>query len=126
MPLSNGHGQRLAGATLLVFANKQDLQGSMTSPEIRDVSHHSVLIVDQERFTDCSSQILDLPSIRSHTWKIIPCSAVTGANLVEGLDWIVSDVAKRLYYSTTVSVSHEAPRVAEPGPSLSVMTVSTG
>jgi hypothetical protein len=32
----------------------------------------------------------------------MPCSAVTGANLVEGLDWTVSDVAGRLYYSTTI------------------------
>lgn len=30
--------QRLAGASLLVFANKRDLQGSMTDVEIRDVS----------------------------------------------------------------------------------------
>lgn len=30
--------KRLAGATLLVFANKQDLGGSMTLEEIRDVS----------------------------------------------------------------------------------------
>lgn len=29
--------QRLAGASLLVFANKQDIQGSMTDSEIRDV-----------------------------------------------------------------------------------------
>lgn len=29
--------QRLAGASLLVFANKQDIQGSMTDNEIRDV-----------------------------------------------------------------------------------------
>ena len=41
--LSRSHGRtdiakRLAGATLLVFANKQDLDGSMTLEEIRDVS----------------------------------------------------------------------------------------
>lgn len=29
--------QRLAGASLLVFANKEDLPGSMTDAEIRDV-----------------------------------------------------------------------------------------
>jgi ADP-ribosylation factor-like protein 2 len=29
--------QRLAGASLLVFANKQDIQGSMIDSEIRDV-----------------------------------------------------------------------------------------
>lgn len=30
--------QRLAGATLLVFANKQDLPGALSSEEIRQVS----------------------------------------------------------------------------------------
>ncbi|XP_015766216.1 PREDICTED: ADP-ribosylation factor-like protein 2 [Acropora digitifera] len=30
--------ERLAGATLLVFANKQDLPGSLSGEEIRDVS----------------------------------------------------------------------------------------
>ena len=30
--------QRLAGATLLVFANKQDLPGALTSQEIRQAS----------------------------------------------------------------------------------------
>lgn len=29
--------QRLAGASLLVFANKQDIRGSMSDMEIRDV-----------------------------------------------------------------------------------------
>ena len=32
--------QRLAGATLLVFANKQDLPGALSSDEIRQVSVH--------------------------------------------------------------------------------------
>ncbi|OBZ71978.1 ADP-ribosylation factor-like protein 2 [Grifola frondosa] len=71
---------RLAGASLLIFANKQDIMGSMTSAEIRDA--------------------LDLVSIKSHHWKILPCSAITGQNLVVGLDWVVGDVAGRLYYST--------------------------
>ncbi len=31
--------QRLAGATLIVFANKQDLPGSLSAEEIKDVSH---------------------------------------------------------------------------------------
>ncbi|KAG1715672.1 hypothetical protein ID866_1476 [Astraeus odoratus] len=71
---------RLTGASLLVFANKQDIQGSMTDTEIRD--------------------LLDLPGIKSHHWKIWPCSAVTGRNLIDGLDWVVGDVARRLYYSS--------------------------
>ncbi|GAW06960.1 GTP-binding protein [Lentinula edodes] len=67
---------RLAGASLLVFANKWDLQGSMNDSQIRDA--------------------LDLSSIKSHHWKILSCSAVTGENLVDGLNWVVDDVAKRL------------------------------
>ncbi|KAI0069242.1 ARF/SAR [Artomyces pyxidatus] len=74
---------RLAGASLLVFANKQDILGSMTDSEIE--------------------QALDLPSIKSHEWTIISCSAVTGKNLIEGLDWVVNSVASRLYYSTITS-----------------------
>jgi len=71
---------RLAGASLLVFANKQDIQGSMTDREIE--------------------QVLGLPGIKSHQWSIVSCSAVTGHNLLEGLNWVVGEVASRLYYST--------------------------
>jgi len=71
--------ERLAGATLLVFANKQDLAGSMTLEEIRDA--------------------LDLRSIVSHRWVVYPCSAYTGAGLKDGLDWLVKEVAGRLYWS---------------------------
>ncbi|KXN84213.1 ADP-ribosylation factor-like protein 2 [Leucoagaricus sp. SymC.cos] len=80
---------RLAGASLLVFANKQDLQGSVTDAEIR--------------------QALDLDSIRSHNWKILSCSAVTGENLISGLDWVVNDVAGRLYYSSISTHHHDQP-----------------
>jgi len=72
---------RLVGASLLVFANKQDIAGSLTDTEIRDA--------------------LDLSNIRSHNWTIWPCSAVTGDNLITGLDWAVDDVARRIYYSST-------------------------
>ncbi|KAG9055361.1 hypothetical protein FS842_002426 [Serendipita sp. 407] len=72
--------ERLVGASLLVFANKHDIQGSLTESDIREA--------------------LDLPSIKTHHWKIISCSAITGENLVTGLDWVVNDVAGRLYYST--------------------------
>ena len=45
-------------------------------------------------------KVLDLPGIKSHRWSIVPCSAVTGHNLLEGLNWVVGEVASRLYYST--------------------------
>ncbi|KAK8850709.1 hypothetical protein IAR55_004629 [Kwoniella newhampshirensis] len=71
--------ERLAGATLLVFANKQDLDGSMTLEEIRDTLH--------------------LPSIISHRWIVHPCSAFTGTGLEDGMNWLVKEVAGRLYWS---------------------------
>ncbi|KAI0260502.1 GTP-binding protein [Gloeopeniophorella convolvens] len=88
---------RLAGASLLVFANKQDIQGSMTDREIE--------------------QALDLPGIKSHQWNIVSCSAVTGYNLLDGLNWVVGEVASRLYYSTladartAVSLPEKLPSV---------------
>ncbi|KZO94929.1 ARF/SAR superfamily [Calocera viscosa TUFC12733] len=72
---------RLAGASLLIFANKQDIKGALSVKEIHDA--------------------LALGSIKSHRYRILPCSAVTGENLVEGFDWIVDDIASRLYYSST-------------------------
>jgi len=69
---------RLSGASLLVYANKQDLDGAMSVSEIREA--------------------LDLNALTTHHWKILPCSAVLGTNLVEGLDWVVNEVAGRLYY----------------------------
>ncbi|KAJ9578781.1 hypothetical protein L9F63_004989 [Diploptera punctata] len=69
--------ERLAGATLLVFSNKQDLPGALTAEEIRDV--------------------LELESIKTHHWKIVWCSAVTGQNLLEGINWLIDDIAARIF-----------------------------
>lgn len=69
--------ERLTGATLLVFANKQDLPGSLSKEEIQ--------------------KALNLDDIKSHHWCIISCSAVTGHNLLEGVDWLLDDIAARIY-----------------------------
>lgn len=69
--------ERLAGATLLIFANKQDLQGAVTSEAIRD--------------------LLELDKIGTHHWQIVSCSAMTGHHLLEGIDWIVDDIAARIF-----------------------------
>ena len=47
---------------MLIFANKQDLKGSMSSAEI--------------------SQELNLASIKDHGWHIQGCCALTGEGLV--------------------------------------------
>ncbi|CAK7566460.1 MAG: ADP-ribosylation factor-like protein 2 [Sporothrix epigloea] len=69
--------ERLAGASLLVFANKTDVQGSMNDDE--------------------TLEALKLEEIRTHRWHILRCSAVTGQNLKEGLAWVVADAKERLF-----------------------------
>ncbi|CAB4026519.1 ADP-ribosylation factor 2, partial [Paramuricea clavata] len=69
--------ERLTGATLLVFANKQDLPGALKAEEIREA--------------------LELDSIKSHHWQIQWCSAVTGENLLHGIDWLIDDIASRVF-----------------------------
>jgi len=69
--------ERLLGATLLVFANKQDLQGALTVEEIKST--------------------LQLDDIKSHHWQIISCSAVTGENLLDGMDWLLQDISARIF-----------------------------
>lgn len=69
--------ERLEGASLLVFANKQDLPGALSAEEIVEV--------------------LELHNIKTHHWKIFNCSAVTAENLLEGVNWIVQDIAARIF-----------------------------
>lgn len=69
--------ERLLGASLLVFANKRDVDGCMTLEEIREG--------------------LRLDSIGSHKWTILSCSAMTGENLFKGLDWVIADAKERLF-----------------------------
>ncbi|XP_065212651.1 ADP-ribosylation factor-like protein 2 [Planococcus citri] len=69
--------EQLAGATLLVFANKQDLPGALSPEEIK--------------------QVLDLDNIKTHHWRIIKCSAITGENLLTGIDWLIKDIGARIF-----------------------------
>ena len=62
----------LKDCSVLVFANKQDLDDAMSPAEI--------------------SAELDLVSIQDHSWHIQGCCALTGEGLFEGLDWIVEQV----------------------------------
>ncbi len=57
-------------------------------------------------------QALSLQSIVSHRWVIHPCSAYTGTGLDAGLDWLVKEVAGRLYWSG-LNVPDTAERVPE-------------
>ncbi|KAF2717285.1 ARF/SAR superfamily [Polychaeton citri CBS 116435] len=69
--------ERLMGASLLVFKNKSDVADAMNEEEIR--------------------KGLQLDSIHTHKWTIMACSAMTGLNLREGLQWVVQDAKDRLF-----------------------------
>lgn len=64
----------LREATLLVFANKQDLPRAMTPAEITDK--------------------LGLHSLRGREWFIQATCATTGDGLYEGLDWLSATLSK--------------------------------
>ena len=43
------------------------------------------------------SQVLELDKIVTHHWMILGCSAVSGMNLLEGIDWTIDDIASRIF-----------------------------
>ena len=69
--------EKLVGATLLIFCNKQDIEGALTGNEIK--------------------KFLELENMETRHWGIIPCSAKSGEGLLEGIDWLVYDIASRIF-----------------------------
>lgn len=67
--------ENLAKAPILVWANKQDVKGSMSASEISDA--------------------LNLSAFRERTWQIFGCSALTGKGLTPGLDWLATTLANK-------------------------------
>jgi hypothetical protein len=51
------------------------------------------------RSTACSRdvQALKLDALVGRQWSIVACSAVDGIGLLEGFQWLVKDVASRIY-----------------------------
>lgn len=72
--------EKLMGATLLILANKQDLQGALTAEEIALVLELNTNKIFKNR---------------SH--KIIGCSALSGNGLVDGVNWVVDDIASHIF-----------------------------
>lgn len=60
----------------------------------------SYVLLDPAAFTVAVLlQALALDEIKSHHWCIIGCSAVTGDNLLAGVDWLLDDIAARIFTS---------------------------
>jgi ADP-ribosylation factor-like protein 2 len=69
--------ERLAGASLLVFANKQDVVGALSPGQVADA--------------------MRLQYITNRHWDIVACSARKGDGVSTGFDWIVNDIGGRVY-----------------------------
>ena len=86
--------KRLMGSSLLVWANKTDVDGCMSDDEIRQVCHPRH---PPKPCHSCVLKGLKLDAIQTHKWVIFRCSALTNQNLKEGLDWIVQDARDRYF-----------------------------
>lgn len=67
--------ESLTKACVLIFANKQDLQGAMKVPEL--------------------SEALDLVSLTTHNWHVQASCAITGEGLLDGLNWIAEELRRK-------------------------------
>jgi len=65
----------LKKAILVVFANKQDMEGAMSASEV--------------------SNALGLAALKSRTWSIFKTSATKGEGLDEAMEWLVDSLKSR-------------------------------
>ncbi|XP_071955530.1 ADP-ribosylation factor-like protein 1 [Antedon mediterranea] len=64
--------EELSKSLLLVFANKQDMEGCMTPSEV--------------------ASSLGLPALRTRKWQIFKTSAIKGEGLDEAMEWLVQEL----------------------------------
>ena len=100
--------ERLAGASLLVLANKSDLEGSLGPQAIAralelgsndqddGTAHESAAA---ETTNSSQQQQQQHPNHSSRHWTIRASSAVTGEGLAESIDWLVRDITDRIYFA---------------------------
>jgi hypothetical protein len=70
----------------------------MSEEEIREVSKTPQSALRHKIGIDeTKTQALELDDIKTHRWKIIASSAVTGVGLKEGIDWVVRDAKERMF-----------------------------
>jgi len=66
--------EKLSGAPILVFANKQDLLGSASSAQV--------------------AEGMALHTIKDREWQIQACSATSGEGVRDGMEWVVNNLRK--------------------------------
>jgi ADP-ribosylation factor-like protein 2 len=107
--------ERLAGASLLVLANKSDLEGSLGPEAIAKAlelnetkdgggsgnnNNHDNNNNNHDNDNDNDSGRLgEKPNHSSRHWTIRASSAVTGEGLAESIEWLVRDITDRIYFA---------------------------
>jgi len=66
--------EELKKATLVVFANKQDIEGALTETEV--------------------AKELGLAAIKDRKWQIFKTSAIQGVGLENGMDWLANALSQ--------------------------------
>ena len=66
--------EELENACILVFANKQDINGAISPVEL--------------------TKILDMGNLKNRKWLVQGSSAVSGQGLKEGFDWLAKNLLK--------------------------------
>ena len=111
---------QLQGASLLILINKMDLPDSMNPQKVKDILFNEEVKATERNVPidrdgpDLINSELELSAvehvkigleptlkelIESHSYWILPCSALSGKNVLEGHNWLLTDVVNRLYPS---------------------------
>ena len=88
--------ERLEGASLLVLANKSDLDGALDPGTVANALGLNKRQQLQQTGDDDNGET---PNHESRHWTIRASSAVTGEGLAESIDWLVRDITDRIYFA---------------------------
>ncbi|EFC49396.1 ARF/SAR family small GTPase [Naegleria gruberi] len=76
--------EKLAGASLLILANKSDLDNALS-------------VSDIAKFLGLEQLSQTTETTTTRHIHVERCSAITGEGISEGIDWIVDDIANRIF-----------------------------
>lgn len=91
--------EKLVDASLLVLANKQDVEGAMSGREIAEAL--GLISVDSSsgKSSNNGSDVLSGTTSNSskRRWRVQKCSATTGDGILDGFEFITEDVGSRMF-----------------------------
>ena len=90
--------EKLVDASLLVLANKQDVEGAMSGRDIAEALG-LVNIGSSNSVSVSSSEVLSGMTSNSskRRWRVQKCSATTGDGILDGFEFITEDVGSRMF-----------------------------